>query len=243
MKKNMWMLTALLVMLMVSCKPQPEENLVCVDFENIELPACGYLNQQPYSDALGALTFGHSYTYYEAWASESWSGFVVSNQTDIETPGYVNQYSVMAGKAAGGNNFAVFFRDAYNAANNEIAFKNGVERRFKSLAVCNATYAYLSMKEGDSFAKKFEKDDWFKLSIDAYDANNLKIDSIEVYLADFRQGKQEILSTWKTVDLSTLGEVNKLSFALSSSDNGIWGMNTPAYVCLDNLVYVESIEE
>jgi len=28
--------------------------------------------------------------------------------------------------------------------------------------------------------------------------------------------------------------VKKLGFALSSSDNGDWGMNTPAYFCFDN---------
>ena len=30
-------------------------------------------------------------------------------------------------------------------------------------------------------------------------------------------------------------EVKKLHFSLSSTDNGDWGMNTPAYFCMDDI--------
>ena len=35
----------------------------------------------------------------------------------------------------------------------------------------------------------------------------------------------------------SLGEVYGLSFGFESTDNGEWGMNTPAYFALDNLAY------
>ena len=44
-----------------------------------------------------------------------------------------------------------------------------------------------------------------------------------------------VVDSWELVDLSTLGTVYGLSFGLSSSDNGDWGMNTPAYFAMDNL--------
>ena len=95
------------------------------------------------------------------------------------------------------------------------------------LYVTNCTYAYNSMTTGDDFSKKFETGDWFKLTI--YNKNKTK--KVEVLLAD----GTNILNEWKWVDLSSLGETSELKFELSSSDTGDWGMNTPAYFCLDGI--------
>lgn len=241
MKKIFSLATAAMILLLSSCQPEDkQEKVVCIDFDEVALPEPGYQHQMPYVKNDLPLSFGHSYTFYEEWGYDSWTGFVLSNQTDTETPGYVNQYSVASGAAASGENFLVFFRDSYDASHNEIAFTDASEHLFKSMALCNATYAYLSMKNGDDFSKKFEDGDWFKLTISAYDVNNVEIGAMDVYLADFRDGRKELLNTWKTVDLTALGKANKLSFEFSSSDNGVWGMNTPAYVCIDNIVYVEN---
>ena len=57
----------------------------------------------------------------------------------------------------------------------------------------------------------------------------------EYYLADLRdEATAYIINDWRYVDLSVLGEVTKIGFALSSTDGGDWGMNTPAYFCFDN---------
>jgi len=64
---------------------------------------------------------------------------------------------------------------------------------------------------------------------------------VEFYLADFQftdNAFDYILDGWTWVDLSSLGSaVKTLEFALSSSDTGMWGMNTPAYFALDNLLF------
>lgn len=63
-------------------------------------------------------------------------------------------------------------------------------------------------------------------------------DSIDFYLADYRfldNTKDYIVDTWEWVDISELGSVDSLTFRLSSSDTGIFGMNTPAYFCIDNV--------
>ena len=101
--------------------------------------------------------------------------------------------------------------------------------------ITNSSYAYSSMTCGDSFAKKFEKGDWFKLTITGYDEDNEVTGTKEYYLADLRDPKKAyIINDWRYVDLSGLGEVSKIGFELSSSDNGDYGMNTPAYFCFDN---------
>ena len=101
--------------------------------------------------------------------------------------------------------------------------------------ITNSAYAYNSLTGGDSFAKKFGLGDWFKLTITGYDADGEVTGTKEYYLADLRDAeKAYIINDWRYVDLSGLGKVAKLGFELFSTDNGAYGMNTPAYFCFDN---------
>jgi hypothetical protein len=109
--------------------------------------------------------------------------------------------------------------------------------------VCNSTWACKSMEQGDFVAKKFggasgNDPDWFKLQVKRYYGGALQNDSVSVFLADYRFSnnvQDYILKTWTWINLSSLGNVDSLAFYLSSSDNGSFGMNTPAFVCVDNL--------
>jgi hypothetical protein len=65
-------------------------------------------------------------------------------------------------------------------------------------------------------------------------------DTIDFFLADYRfsnDANDYIVQEWTTVDISALGYVSKLEFLLSSSDVGMFGMNTPGFFALDNVVY------
>ena len=107
----------------------------------------------------------------------------------------------------------------------------------------NTTYTALSMLQGDSFAKKFggasgNDADWLKLSILGLNAANVVTGSVDYYLADYRFADNSldyIVKNWTYVDLSSLGTVNSLGFALTSSDTGSFGINTPAYFAMDSL--------
>ena len=101
--------------------------------------------------------------------------------------------------------------------------------------ITNSSYAYDSMNNGDGFAKKFDKGDWFKVTITGYDAEDNVTGTRDYYLADLRdEATAYILNDWRYVDLSKLGKVAKIQFDLYSSDNGAYGMNTPGYFCFDN---------
>jgi hypothetical protein len=154
-------------------------------------------------------------------------GFAASSRYDMTTAGTTNDLSVYAPTAASGKKYAVVYD------NNAICyFADNKEYVLQELKLNNSTYAYLSMKDGDAYAKKFEAGDWFKLTIYGYNSSNVKVDSLDYYLADFRDGKSFICNQWTSVQLGELGLVNKLSFSFSSSDNGAWGMNTPAMYVL-----------
>lgn len=212
-----------------------------VDFESLSLGSSAYWNG---ADGTGkftstGLTFDNNYTA----AYGSWDGFVYSQKADITTANYSNQYSVFD-STNGANKFALYYPpfggDAF------ASFAAGLEYTIKSISVCNSTYTALTMKNGDpSFAKKFggtsgNDKDWFKMTAVGFNAAGAEVKTVDFYLADYRfddNTKDYIINKWTTVDLTSLGKVNKITFRFASTDSGQWGMNTPSYVCLDNLKY------
>ncbi len=116
----------------------------------------------------------------------------------------------------------------------------------QSILVTNTVYPYFSMLNGDQFARKFGGDsgddpDYFLLTITGLDGNNQPVGALEFYLADYRfenNSLDYLVDTWTEVDLSPLNGAAALSFGLTSSDVGEFGMNTPAYFAIDNLALV-----
>jgi hypothetical protein len=62
--------------------------------------------------------------------------------------------------------------------------------------------------------------------------------TVEFYLADFRFSNNSldyIVDQWTEVDLNRLGSAASIRLTFSGSDVGAFGLNTPAYVALDQL--------
>lgn len=211
-------------------------------FDNLPLATNSYYTG---SDLSGGFLSGDAYFYnsydttYQFWAS----GFIYSNVKNDTTAGYTNAYaSATNGGVFGSSNYAV----ANSAGGDVTVALRGFAPGHPVLGfyLTNSTYAYLSMKNGDAFAKKFggvsgNDPDWFKVTIKGWRNGALTTDSVDAYLADFRSASNAddyILKSWKFVNLLSLGNVDSLSFSLSSTDNGSFGMNTPAYFCMDNFM-------
>ena len=210
------------------------------DFESFNLPPESFLNG---SDSADGFSDGHIFLPNEyTAASDSWRGWSISNTTDTETPGVSNQYSA---KPGGGAENSETYALAFTADNHVILHLQGaaVGKPVTGFYVANNTYAYESMRNGDSFAKRFggvtgNDPDFFLLTIRKYLNGLLSEASKEIYLADYRfadNAADFIADTWLYVDFSDMGQADSLHFVLTSSDNGAFGMNTPAYFCLDRL--------
>ena len=156
-------------------------------------------------------------TYYYA--------FTVSADPANTSTGFMEPYRSAAGGAAEGANFCVWYYD-YNG-NNSIKF---AAQTVPGVYVCNNAYAVTSMVNGDNFAKAFGKDDYFVLTFTGK-LNGETVKALSVDLA--RDGKY--MDKWTYISLSELGLIDEIGLSLSSSDNGDYGMNTPAYVCIDAL--------
>lgn len=201
---------------------------VLVDFEDVTLTDSIWNG----SDGSGKfvsndITFNNNYN--AAWFV--WSGFSCSAKKDVVSTGWVNQYSAIAGSGAtGSKQYAVVYDSASVVCAPDI---NGTFEA-RSVMLTNSVYAYYDMKNGSDYSKKFATDDWFKVIIKGY-LNNIVVGTKEFYLADFRNGKSVLINKWVKADLKSFGEIDRLSFTFASSDMGSYGMNTPAYVCIDNL--------
>ncbi len=212
---------------------------VVADIENISLEAESFLNG---ADGSGGYTSGNVafQTTYDTTFS-SWGGWAMSNVTDVQTVGFTNQYSAITGGGYdGSNNFAI----SNTFSPSKIILQNeSAGAPITGMYVTNTTYAYLSMLNGDDFAKRFGGEDgtdpdYFLLTINKYENGELGDTPVEFYLADYRfedSNDDYLVDEWTWVDLSSLGNVDSLEFSLSSTDNGDFGMNTPAYFAVDNL--------
>ena len=230
-KQVLVIVTGLLILfLTASCdKVAPVPFVSSIGFETVTVGDLGYLKESSFNDD-GLLCENN---YNAEW--NAWKGFACSSLVDSVTSGYTNDLSVSAGKAYLGNKFAVAYEDSAVCK-----FSNNGEYKIKGLYVTNSTYAYLDMKNGSAYSKKFGADDWFKVIIKGFSATNVLLGTREVYLADFRDGKTTLLNTWGYVSLEETipAKVQRLEFYFDSSDKGEWGVNTPKYVCIDNVLVV-----
>jgi len=199
-----------------------------IDFEDLPLAAESYWNG---SDGSGGFTSGNatfSNDYNAQWGS--WDGFSYSNLTDTTTEGLNGQYSaIVGGGALNTATYVIAYCSSFAASPPTVTFSSA--QTVTGAYVTNNNYAYYSMLKGDQFAKKFEEGDWFKLTITGRDANGDVTGTVDFNLAT----GTNIVNTWEWVDLSALRTVKSLEFSLSSSDAGVFGMNTPAYFCMDFL--------
>ena len=173
---------------------------------------------------------------YSDWST--WWGYGVANHKATSFNSLADQYnSITGGGVDGSENYGVayitdFMGPVYaTLTTDEASVVPGVY-------VTNAAYAFESMLHGDSFSKKFGNGDWFKLTAIGYDDDEEETGRKDFYLADLRSENSAdwyIINDWQYMDLSSLGKVRQIQFTLSSTDNGDWGMNTPAYFCFDNL--------
>lgn len=229
MKKTVLLVPMLVLAMVFSVNAQ--------SFTDLEFPT--YKNG---SNGAGGFTSGSAQlvNYYDA-TYNSWAGFAVSKASDTQTGDYTNQFSAVVGSGANSSaNYMVSYISSYSGVT---YIKFYTPQNLISVDLTNSTYAHHAMRDGDFISKQFggvsgDDPDYFLLSIKGYNSG-FYTDSVGFYLADFQDANNVndyILDVWQTVSLSSLGLVDSLVFNLTSTDNGTWGMNTPAYFCMDNLV-------
>ena len=215
---------------------------VVVDFEDLSLP--------PESSAESTSADQAPFVSRGVEFNRTWNndfdccpgGWAYSNKTDLTTAGFTNPYSAYVpggGGAEGSSHFAV----AFNSARGDSVVSFSEPTGLQGMYVANTTYAFLAVKDGNDagagFVKgPFENGDFFTLTVFGVGADGQDTGSVEFHLADFVDQHTGVVDDWSWMNLQELGDVARLEFALSSSDVGQFGMNTPAYFAIDNLTIV-----
>jgi len=219
---------------------------VVADFDDLSLGAESFWNG---ADESGGFQSGNAYfvnNYNPDFAC--WDGWAYSNTSDTVTGEYTNQYSAYTGGGHSGSNYAIAYDPlnigGFGAHPKMELTGSAYGSTLAGAFFTNTTYAAVSMRDGNAFAKRFggvsgNDEDWFKLTITGIDTAGQSVGSVDFYLADYRfedNNRDYIVDEWQFVDMTGLGEITGLEFSVSSSDAGQFGMNTPAYFAMDTVV-------
>lgn len=198
--------------------------------------------------AVDGINFSHESdaAEYDGVVYESWYGFcpsVVEDTKDYTVPDedgttwVDHQWASITGGSLSGTG-AGYLVGCWNTRDAEltdatdgscvISGEDGITFFPDVMYVTNTTWGYYAMKNGSDFSKAFGVNDWCKLTITAY-KNGIAVGSTDVFLA----AKGQVLDKWQKVELGQFGIIDDLVFTMSSSDSGQWGMNNPAYFCID----------
>ena len=202
------------------------------NFEGLSLsPESSWAPGMSTTFSSGNATYNYNFTDWGGGVS-SWDGITYSNETDVTTAGYTNDTSAYV-SSPGSNTYGIVYLSDFAAEQARVQFDSVVANA--GFSVANTTYGYLAMKDGNDaeagVVTKFTESDWFKLTIYGWNGA-ASTGQVEFFLA---QGT-DIVDDWTFVDLSSLGNIDSLTFGLSSTDMGQWGMNTPSYFAIDNVV-------
>lgn len=177
-----------------------------------------------------------------------WSGWSYSNVVNTASVGFTNQYASIAGGGSNGLGGVIAGQNYAIASGSGAYFNLPTNMRLLSVDLTNATYAALSMQNGDSFAKKFggpsgNDPDLFGVTLRGFDnvsGTGNSIGLVNVNLSDFRftnNSQDFILNRWINVDLTNIANARSVSLNFFSTDSGVFGINTPTYLALDNLQF------
>jgi hypothetical protein len=172
---------------------------------------------------------------------------------------YLNQASVYSGTDGaknggygGSSNFAVMFGylDFFNAGyatRPTMNFTSG-NGTVEGMYVCLSSYTYGVIQYGNTFGSSGVAtplsdvdggDGYFKLQAYGFNGSTPTNggDPVEIYLARYSGHATVVapLTSWTYFDLSDLGTVTRVEFNFDGNDSGSYGLNTPAYVCMDNV--------
>ncbi len=153
---------------------------------------------------------------WSAWGyGYGWdNGFAISNYVNPDATSFQEQLSVSKAKG----NFAVAYNDG-----SKLAFADGQDHEIQSIDIAPVAYAYNEMKKacgkGYSFQviMTFEKADGTKTPV-----------PVDIAKDDVVQ------EGFATIQLYQ--KANSVTFTFDGSDKGQYGLNTPKYVAIDNIV-------
>ena len=176
----------------------------------------------------------------------SWEGNAYSNRKSFFSGGFAefsnnNDTAVLPTVGVGGSNT---WGIANSFAPNTATIEAPQGMFFKSLFATNTKTVNHIIRNGNGFSDPFGGASGNDPDLFTVRFNNLSAGAtpgfVELVLADFRfdnSSQDYVIDEWTSVDLTPLNEATKIGIEFTSTDVGAFGINTPTYVGLDNIVF------
>jgi hypothetical protein len=219
-----------------------------MDFEDALSKKDTFLNGSSYDGGFQVEQSFFVNVFDTAW--KSWSGWSVSSMTDTVTADFTNQFSSITGTGAENTqNYVVGYERATLLLPHATKEPFWLAQFTFDVSITNSTYAYKTMRDGNNFAKKFggltgDDKDYLVVKAMATDVYGVTSDTLEFYLADYRfddNSKDYLVKDWQTWNLDDILKGTlavRIDFWLEGTDTSQWGLNTPAYFCMDEMFRV-----
>lgn len=213
-----------------------------IDFEQVVLDADGRslgtdTHTQDASNTYDIYSESCLGAKFDTWLQETpwffWWGWAFSDNATAEYQSdYSHQYATPVG-AYSGEKYAICYRSETTGTLYSPSIKFDKAVKPQSVMVTNSTTTICYVKGEDSFSQ-WSADDKTTLLVTGY-RGATPTGTVTLTLAE----GNSYIDEWVKLSLEELGQVDRLEFSISSTDVGDWGMNAPAYVCIDNLIFVK----
>lgn len=229
----------LLALGIVACNNEGEDNVIKPEpvVENFD----GFVGEAQYLYGYENDAIKCEYFYEEEYGY--WGGFAHSKvfETDAKKGLYENQYAAYNSQAASGDGFLLYYYDSYNEPC-DIVFKQEASMISLSSVKLNlTTFTYASITDEDinDYARVFVEGDYLKVVFSKVDAMGKTLGKgAECYVVDYRDGKRFVADNWQEFYLPGMVLASdRVRVTIETSDIGVYGPNTPLYICMDDLTY------
>ena len=224
---------------------------VTIDFDELSLGTNSFHDSSAFTSQGASFNNFFSGGYWEGWSYSNLTNVdtvLSGGENDFDDQNEMSAYHLPSGGGSSSANYAVAFTGGFVVTSPAVTLPPDYGP--VSLRVTNNIYAAISMLHGDGFSKAFggatgNDADWLLLTITGLNEDN-PVATHDFYLADYRfenNALDYVVDEWTTINLpASFMTANKLTFAMSSTDNGEFGMNTPAYFVMDDLT-LQSVPE
>ena len=219
-----------------------------IDFNNFVLHDNSYNTGDDLQENSEGFIFGNLLLPNFALPEKQWEGFAMSNM--YETKSFPNDtiYSVYGTTKT--NRVFTVLSLSNNSSLNSFNFNKDSAYIIGSIDVCNTTRVFNMIEYGDGdkithFERKINgyEGDYLFVRFKGYDNKGNNTGKVDFYLADYRfekLGDIVIIKNFKSVDLRSLGSINKITVEMFSSLNDEQGqMYIKPFVCFDNVKILE----
>ena len=214
------------------------ENIIPATFENLYLEEESWENGKNLNGSFVSGSFKFD-NFYSPDYGGYWGNYGYANRTSTTFENMISDQfnNAVGGGVNGSENYMVAYPSSWYGSNVITVMNKPEGDVISGFYVTNTAWVVDAILHGDGMSDDdgapFGKGDYLKLTITADNDN-----SMDYYLADYRSNDESehyYLDSWEWVDLTSLGTVKTLSFAITGTKKDNYGLTTPAYFCMDDL--------